>query len=226
MERNVAEGLSDILRKKKTDFISLGNLNKALNAALKKRLGLTSGSSGAQIEKSISPHLGEALVIRQKYLAFKQSDESLLCRVLQKNSGKFPRMDRVPFKKNEFLAILNRLIEQGAVRVKINSDCKPVFTPVDGPLQRQERKDANISGEKLKAAYFALERGKFYVRICDLRRHLGWTAREFNSVLTELRDGGKVQLQGGDADFYSDDDIRESFVDENGFRKLTMMWRK
>ena len=229
MERNVTRELVEILKKKKTDFMSLSNLNKALHAALKKQLGLTSGSSGAQIAKSLSPYVGEALMIRQNYLALKQTDELLLRGIVQKNNGKIPRMDRIPFKKDEFLAVLNRLIEQGAIRVTINSDYKPIFAPVapaDGKVQRQPQKDGSISGEKFKEAYFELERGKFYVRICDLRRHLGWAVQEFDAMLTGLRDKGKIQLQGGDTDFFTEEDIRESFIDENGFRKLTMMWRR
>ncbi|MCL1941666.1 MAG: hypothetical protein FWG09_06960 [Synergistaceae bacterium] len=226
MERNVTEELVEALKKKKTDFMSLSSLNKALPAALKKRLGLTSGSSGAQIAKSLSPHVGDVLMIRQNYLVFKQTDELLLRGIVQKNNGKIPRMDRIPFKKDEFLAVLNRLIEQGAMHVKINSDYKPILTPAEGNFQPQTPKDANISGEKFKEAYFELERGKFYVRICDLRRHLSLAAQEFDAMLTGLRDRGKVQLQGGDTDFFTEEDIRESFIDENGFRKLTMMWRR
>ena len=226
MERNVAEELAEILKKKKADFMSLVSLSKALPAALRKRLGLTAGSNGAQITKSLSPHLGEIFMLKQKYLAFKQTDELLLCRAIQKNNGKIPRMDRVPFKKNEFLATLNLLIEQGAVRVKIDNDYKPILTPVHEASLPQTRKEANISGEKFREAYFKLERGKFYVRICDLRRHLGWPVQEFDAMLTGLRDGGKIQLQSGDTDFFTEEDILESFIDENGFRKLTMMWRQ
>ena len=225
MERNVTEELVEILRKRKADFISLSKLKEALPSALRKQLGL-GGSNGAQLAKSLSPHLGEVLMLKKKYLVFKQTDESLLCRVVQKNNGKIPRMDRVPFKKDEFLDILNQLIERGAVRVKIKSDYKPVLALAEDVFLQQARKDAYISGEEFKKAYFELERGKFYVRICDLRRNLGWTVQEFDAMLTGLRDSGKIQLQGGDTDFFTDEDINESFVDENGFRKLTMMWRK
>ena len=231
MERNVTEELVEILGKKKVDFISLSNLKAALPVALKNRLGLKSGSNGAQIAKSLSPHLGEALMLKQKYLALKQTDESLLCGIVRKNNGKIPRMDRVPFKKDEFLAVLNRLIEQGVIRVKIKSDYKPLLVPADegnaaGNASSPQAKDADASGENFKKAYFELERGKFYVRICDLRRHLGWTARAFDAMLTGFRDDGKIQLQGGDTDFFTEEDIRESFIDENGFRKLTVMWRQ
>ena len=226
MERSVSEELAEVLKKKKADFMSMSNLNKAMPAALRKRLGLTSGANGTRIAKGLSPHLGETLMIRGKYLAFKQTDEALLCRIVQKNNGKIPRMDRIPFKKDAFLAILNQLIEQGAVRVKISNEYKPVFSLADDVAPPPARKAAHVSAQRFQEAYFELERGRFYVRICDLRRHLDWAAREFDTILTELRDCGKIQLQGGDTDYFTEEDIRESFIDENGFRKLTMMWRQ
>jgi len=231
MERSVAEELVEVLKKKKADFILLSKLNEALPVALRKQLGLAKKSTGAQITKKLSLHVGNVLMFKGNYLAFKQTDESLLCRVIQKNNGKIPRMDRIPFKKDEFLDVLNQLIEQGAIRVKINKDYQLLLTPVDGAPSSPARKDARVamekaSVEKFKEVYHELERGKFYVRICDLRRHLGWSVQEFDAMLTGLRDVGKIQLQGGDTDFFTDKDLRESFIDENGFRKLTMMWRQ
>ena len=232
MERSVTEELAEVLKKKNTDFISLSQLNKALPAAFRKRLGLTSDSKGPQIEKALLPHRGEELVVkrgsRSLYLTFKLPDEILLFRAIQKSNWKIPRMDTIPFKKEEFSAVLNLLLEKDAVRVKkINKECKILLlAPASGAFSLPARKVAQVSGEKFKEAYLELERGKFYVRICDLRRSLGWTAQEFDTMLTGLRDAGKIQLQTGDTDYFTDEDIRESFVDENGFRKLNMMWRQ
>ena len=226
MERSVAEELVEVLKKKKMDFISLSKLKEALPAALKKRLGLTAGSSVTQTTKAISSHLGDALMLKQKYLVFKQTDELLLCRTVQKNNGKIPRMDRIPFKKGEFLAILNQLIERGTIRVKFDNDYKPLLTSIDDAPDVVLPQPRQVSEKEFKIAYKELEGGNFYVRICDLRRHLDWTAQEFNTMLTNLRDSGKIQLQTGDTDFFTEEDIRESFVDENGFRKLTIMWRQ
>ena len=231
MGRSVTEELMEVLKKKKADFLSLSQLNKALPVALRKQLGLASGSKWPQIEKTLLPHLGEAFMLKRgskAYLALKQSSEVLLFRIVQKNNWKIPRSDIIPFKRDEVSAILNQLLEKDVLRVKkINKDYKILFfAPADGAFSLQARKSAHVSEEKFKEAYFELERGKFYVRICDLRRHLGWPAQEFGNALTGLRDEGKIQLQGGDTDYFTDEDIRESFIDENGFRKLTMMWRQ
>ena len=230
MKRSVTKELAGVLKKKKADYISFGKLYVTLPAALSMQLGLTSGSNGTQIAKILSPHLGDDLAIRNgarsKYLAFKLPDEILLSRIVKKNNGKIPRMDWIPFKKDEFFGILNRLIEQGAIRhkyVKKQNSYVPILALVEGP---RLSKNANVSEEKFKTAYQELERGKFYVRICDIRRYLNWTVLEFDAMLTGLRDSGKIQLETGDTDFFTKEDICESFVDENGFRRLTMVWRR
>ena len=225
MKRSVTEELVKILKDKKTDFILLS----ALPADFIKRLELAKKPKVTLIAEKLSPHLGNDLAIkdvaRSKYLAFKLPDEILLCRTVQKHNGKIPRMDRVPFKKDEFFSILNQMLEQGTIRhkyVKNKKGYEPILVegappPLSPPLPPTEK--------MFEEAYFELERGKFYVRICDLRQHLGWTVQEFDKILTGLRDSGKIQLQGGDIDYFTKDDISASFIDENGTLKLTVMWR-
>ena len=225
MDRSVTEELAELLQKKKTDFILLSKLPDDFL----KRFGLK-GSNGAQITKILSPYLGDVFRIKNvgnsKYLIFKQPDEVLLFRIVKKSAGKKPRVKSLPFQKSEYLTILNRLIQEGKIRVKISNDYEPLLSSADDVFSSPAQENTNISAETFKEAYFELERGKFFARICDLRRHLGWTAREFDKVLTGLRDTGKIQLQGGDIDYFTKEDIGASFIDENGTLKLTVMWRQ
>ena len=229
MERSVTEELAEVLKnnKKKADFLTMSQLNIALPTALRKRLELTKNSKGEQIERAVSPHLGEKLMFRRVnksvFLTSKLSGDNLLFEIVKKNDWKIPKI--VPFKASDIPAILSQLLEKDALRIrKINKDYKPLlFAPGDGTSQLPKQL---ISEEKFKEAYSELERGKFYVRICDLRRHLGWAAQEFNTMLTGLRDAGKIQLRTGDTDFFTEEDVRDSFFDENGFRKLTITWRQ
>ena len=234
MERSVTEELVELLKKKKADFMPLSLLNKAPKA-LRDRLKLAPGANGAQIAKALLPHFGEVLMLkngsRSAYLAFKLSDEALLLRIVRKLEGKKPSVNNVPFKKSEYLTLLNRLLEQGAIRVKLDKNYGPLLypakeTPPETSQANNETHVEDVSEKKFNAAYRALERGKFYVRICDLRRYLGWSAQDFDTMLTVLRDAGKIQLQTGDAEFFTEEDIRESFTDENGFCKLTVKWRQ
>jgi len=227
--QNVTEELLEVLKKKKADFLTF---SQALSTGLKKQLGLAKSQTVPQIEKALSPYLGDVLMVKGKYLALKQTDEELLLCVLRKNNWKIPASNLMPFKKDDFSSILNQLLEKGAVRVKkivIGKDGYKISLLAPGeetlkPTPQQPRYES--TEEAFKAAFQELERGKFYARICDMRRYLNWGAQEFDVMLTNLRDAGKIQLQTGDTDFFSEEEIRDSFTDENGFRKLTMMWRQ
>jgi hypothetical protein len=237
IEKSVAERLAECLEKKKANYMTLGSLPDSL----KKRLTEKKKPTAAELKKGIDPHLGENLALRQRgqyvYLTLRQSDESLALRIVRKRTGKVPSANNTPFKKEEFFPVLNRLIEQGKVLVRLNKDYKPVLSPAPD-VQETNVKEASarrpvegkgvrhgISKEQFESAYRELEGGKFFVRVCDLRRRLNWTEREFDGMAAVLRDAGKIQLQAGDTAYFDERDIADSFVDENGFRMLTLMWR-
>ena len=250
MNEIFTEELAKVLNKKNVDFITFGKLKKAMPAALKKQLGLTGKSGVAQIEKALLPHLGEVFMIKRgsknsAYLTLKLHNEDLLLHVMQKNNWKIPRMDRVPFKKDEFFTILSKLLEKGVICVKkINKDYKilliaPVNELPSSPNMMPEgqgsalsfskgelKRRGGVSEEEFKVAYQTLEQGNIYVRICDLRRHLGWRAEDFDAMLISLRDAGKIQLQTSATDSFTKDDIRDSFIDDRGLSKFLIEWRR
>jgi hypothetical protein len=132
----------------------------------------------------------------------------------------------LPLKPDELRSAVNQLVNGGLIKITLNKNFLPCVhrveqKPQSAPLPPPSA--APVAKERFEAAYWELERGKFYARICDLRRRLGWTVQEFDAMLTSLRDAGKIQLQAGGTNF-TEEDIRDSFVDENGNRKLTMMW--
>ena len=224
MERSVTEELLDILKKKNTDYIRLSTLPDGFM----KRLGLAKSPKVSRIAAKLSPHLGNDLVIKNvaasKYLALKLPDEVLLCRIVEKNNGKIPRMDRIPFRKDDFFHILNQLIEKGAARhtyVKTRNDYSAVIS-----FEEDSSTPPAASEGGFKAAYQALERGKSYVRICDMRRYLNWTVQEFDEMLTGLRDSGRIHLEDGAPSGFTEEDIRDSFIDESEFRRLIIVWRE
>jgi hypothetical protein len=222
METSVAERLAECLKKKKTDYMTLGSLPDSL----KRRLTGKASPSVAELKKCIAPHLGEMLTLRQGaravYLALGQSEESLLLQIVRKRAGKAPSAHNTPFKKEEYVSVLNRLIERGKVLVRLKKDCEPALFPAPETDAREAKDETE---EQFESAYRALEGGKFFVRVCDLRRRLKWTDRAFDGMAAALRDAGKIQLQAGDTAYFSERDIADSFVDENGFRMLTLMWR-
>ena len=79
--------------------------------------------------------------------------------------------------------------------------------------------------EAFESAFVALEEGSHgFVRICDLRRRLGWAREAFDGLLRRLRDEGVVQLHAGDVTLMTPEQVEDGFVDENGFRMGTMTW--
>jgi hypothetical protein len=222
---SVTERLTECLKKKKTGYMTLGSLPEAL----KKRLTGKSRPTAAEIEKYAAPYLGEGLTLRRGsrfvYLTFRLPAESLLLGILRKRAGKPPSANNIPFRKEEFVAVLNLLVERGSVLVKLNKDCKPLIYPAPDadPDKEEPRKRKTISEERFESAYRELEEGKFFVRVCDLRRRLDW-GPEFDRMTAALRDAGKIQLQAGDTGYFSERDVADGFVDENGFRMLTLMW--
>ena len=82
-----------------------------------------------------------------------------------------------------------------------------------------------VTREAFESAFFALEgQGCGFVRICALRRRLGWAREAFDSMLCRLRDEEVVQLHAGDVTLMTPDEVQDGFVDENGFRMGTMTW--
>ncbi|MBR1672099.1 MAG: hypothetical protein IJ702_04165, partial [Fretibacterium sp.] len=67
-------------------------------------------------------------------------------------------------------------------------------------------------------AFDELERQRLFVRICDLRRRLGWLREVFDEHLRRLRQEGAIQLHIADANLMSPQDLEDCFIDENGFR--------
>jgi hypothetical protein len=149
----------------------------------------------------------------------------VILRALSPNGGETVKQLRAPLKDDERQNGLNQLVDDGLVKIKLNKGLLPCVFRANGEGVVTQPPVGPITEEAFRAAFQELERGKSYVRICDMRRRLNWTEQEFDTKLKKLRDEGKIQLQVGDIDFFNEQDLRESFVDENGFRMLKIVWR-
>ena len=104
--------------------------------------------------------------------------------------------------------------------------------PEGGGAVAETTKNSNSAEANEQAFWDAMEkRGKGdaifrFAKIADVRRdlrELGWSDGQVDNMLGNLRDRGLLQLQDGDTDYFTKQDIKDSFVDENGFRFLNMM---
>jgi len=92
-------------------------------------------------------------------------------------------------------------------------------------------KEAGLAGSDLddraafQQAFINQDKGRIYVRICNIRRELGWSECRFNTVLKQLREDAYIQLHAGDVATMSEEDIALSYTDDNNFFYVTVTWK-
>ncbi|NLL36996.1 MAG: hypothetical protein GX256_05690 [Fretibacterium sp.] len=231
--------LEQLLQDRGRDFLSLSGVCKVMPSALRARLGLKSNSRVGEVQKALQPHMGRNLEIRKAgrslCLVRRGEKDEMLLRSVQARPGKSPKTLRnsLPFTAAEFLRLTNSLLKEGRLRVELNARCEPLLFAVspEGPPTLQPQPlalapvpDAEAEKAVLRAAFQELEQGRIFVRICDLRRRLGWSREAFDSALARLRRERTVQLHSGDVSAMTQEELQDSFVDENGFRMLSLTW--
>jgi hypothetical protein len=136
----------------------------------------------------------------------------------------------LPFKNIEVIQAINKCIKDGKVFVDFNenSNSTPRLNIVQKPSLSQKTEVTVESDDKdlIKKSYDDLIRGKRYVKICDLRRNLGWNRDRFDRLLEKLRDEATILLQPAETSTMDDQDVKDSFVDENNILMIIVSWRK
>ena len=244
---DIAQSLKDILNAGGKGFLSLSAVKNAMGATLKKQLGIAKSTTGQNLKKILEPHLGSELEIHKKgsvlYLVTNGAPADFVLKCLSPSSAKGPSAlgKSLPFlSKAELAALLNRLIGEGRISVSLTDKYEArltIGTKAAGETAKDREEKITeqpapsgvlpSSGDRagaFHAAFEALDQGKIFVRICDLRRYLRWTREDFDATLRTLRDEEVIQLHSGDATTMTPDEVRDGFVDENGFRMGTVTW--
>lgn len=160
----------------------------------------------------------------------------------------------MPFKKAVLLEELNGLLASGDVTCKLNDRYEPKLYPANAsagcasakpgaqpshvepvaaseasPVQTDPPSDEPPcrldDRQAFASAVRECDRGQMYIRICNVRRRLDWPRARFDAMLETLRDEGVIQMHGGDVSTMSEQDVRDSYMDENNFLHLTLTWR-
>ena len=160
--------------------------------------------------------------------------------------------DDVPLSKAEFLAVFNRMLDAGQLQVTSVDDKFAIqgvrlvtsgfghqtsgfreenFTSDHSPLatshsQLKSHVPTKSDVDLFHEAFDKLDRGRIYVRICNMRRELGWSEERFNTLLRELRANGTIQLHAGDVSTLTEEDVNLSYTDEYNFFYATLTWKK
>ena len=138
----------------------------------------------------------------------------------------------MPFTKKDCQKVINELIEEGRAKIILNEALEPrIFladsktkTRTENPTVVPEKTNKQYTREEFKKAFDKLDKGRIFVRICDLRKELNWPREVFDEMLVKLRDEEVIQLQVGDASTMTRDEVKDSFVDENNFRMSLVTW--
>ncbi|MDR2117467.1 MAG: hypothetical protein LBP87_13910 [Planctomycetaceae bacterium] len=240
--------LTQIKQREGKNYISFAALLTKLGKTGCKLFGLAGTKpSAAIIEKSLSPYLDNTFMIlkgsRTSFLAFKLPIDEIVFEALRIKFQKGPfspgqLTQHMPMKKDEFIACFNRLLETMRISVSVNAEFKVTVrninasgstvnsTPATIPTPQIQISTSSLSPQddrkQFREAFDELDKGRIFVRICNLRRKLGWDKTRFNSLLRQLRAEGIVQLHAGDISSMSEEDIDQSFTDESNFFYATL----
>ena len=75
---------------------------------------------------------------------------------------------------------------------------------------------------EFKKVFDELDKGRIFVRICDLRKKMNLPREEFDEILRKLCDAEVIQLHEGDASTMTREENNNCFTDENGVRMGTV----
>ena len=232
-------GIMQVLKKSGKDFMSMAAFKRQAPSELKKNIGFKSTTNGAALAEILKPYLGDDLETVKKgaifYIAEKKSPAEFVMRhisastkaVAPKALGRaLPLLT-----KAEIIAALNSLIHDGKIAVLIDDkyETKLNAEEKDKVITAKKKFEINPTSKPhtadiFKKAFDELDNGKIFVRICDLRQKLDWAREEFDAILRRLRDDEQIQLHSGDATTMTEDESKDCFVDENGFRMGTVTW--
>lgn len=227
-EKNLAKVVQESLNRNGKPFMKLSALPKS-------KLGLKSNSTISQTYKFLEAELGDSFIFakngRSVYILKPCDPAELVLAELSKTVAKSPKVVAKSLgflKRSDFVVLLNELINSGKIKATLTADFEPRIMLVEEnkthKVTKSEPTSKNYTQEEFKRAFDELDKGKIFVRICDLRRELNWPRNVFDEMIKNLRDREVIQLHAGDTSLMTSDEFNDCFVDENNFRMGTVTW--
>lgn len=220
-------------------FIVFSQVASSLSKGLRDKLYIKGSTSAHIVRKILMPVLEENFVIRKNrgtYILKPLDPEEFVYAWLSEDKpmalNELVRLLK-PFTKAEALALLTEMVNAGKIRVRFEDSYKVnVFACGAGnqavgesrQVQAQALRPEEFTQAKFRAAYDVLHKFREFVRICDLRRSLNWPREVFDGMIRALRDNRTIQIFRADESHMTQDDIRDSFVDENHTIQGIMTW--
>lgn len=221
---NVLDRINEILGKEQRPFIALTKLVIKLGSEARKELGINKNNTASKIIQAINDCSENEFMFlkkgRNNYLLKPCMPEDLILNELSYTEGKSPKViaQRMPFLKSDFIKLINELLDKGQIKTRISDKFEIKFYLAN----HQEAKEYTL--EEFRKAFDANDKGRIFVRICDIRNTLNWPREIFDNMLKDLRDKRIITLHLLELVGMTQKNIEDSFIDENNFKMGTVTW--
>lgn len=229
--KSIADSIQSVLDKNR-GFMALSRLPSHMGLQLRNKLGIKSKTPVKVLLKKLESVLEENFVLRKKgntqYILTPCDPAEFVLAELSEDKPMTPNTVASilkPFTKADIAAILTELAESGRVKTIYTDKLEPQIFSVGGNIigTAYEPK-GEYTLEKFREAFSELDKGKVFVKICDLRRMLDWPREEFDDMLRNLRDREIIQMHIGDEHLMTPDEVKDSFVNELNYLMGTVTW--
>ncbi len=242
----VQDSIERVFERHDVRFVPLKNFLNLLENDERQNLGLKKTSSQDAVKSALSP-----LPPAYQFTKFKNSvylwngsPEEGAIDFIRLGKGKtFKQLNaRFPMPMDRFLEIVNRLIDQGAIKARLSKTAQPLLHVADTTTEPASSKSSgresvrpkpekleqqNLSDvEIFKKAYDAAGKGANYVFIHEIRKLFSWPRERFDRLLFRLMTEGYVAAHPGNPGALTAEEVNDSFQDEFGDLYITVTWRK
>jgi hypothetical protein len=237
------------LGKEKNGYLNIKALIIGFPVEIKKTLGFeknirTKDFTAKEALKRLASHMDSTVLVYSKgnliYLSM-DSKENMILRKLQQVKSfptfKMLRKNVAPLLKDDFTQILNDLLLSGKLRCVFKGEnpvlslSEQVSTQFSEPVDLIEDEFVNPEmktgdeSELFQTALSTIGKGRRMVYLYMIRRHLNWSRERFDALIRKLRADYRIQLHGGDPSVMTEDQVRDSFMDERGTLHISVSWR-
>ncbi len=227
MENPIEDQIISLLKRNHKDCLSIRQIRSGLPIAVLRQFGLGKSSPPADISAALSRFLGNQLAQykhgRSYYICLNISTQEMAWNAILRRPGLSSKLlnKSLPISNKEVIGAINHLAEQGRIRFRL-SDTHGIFLyPVSDQQTDEPTGDGRIV---FKTAYDEIGKGRGFVRIHRIREELGWSRERFDQILKQLMAEHVVELHGGDPSLLNEQQLRNSFTDDNGRLYITLTW--
>lgn len=227
MENPIEDQIISLLKRNNKDCLSIRQISAGLPIAVLRQFGLGKSSPPADISAAFSRFLDNALRQYKKgrsyYIGLNISAEEMVMNAIRRRPGLSSKIlcKNLPIPGKDVIEAINHLSEQCRIRLRLSDTHGVSLRPApDEPSDEQPDNGRTA----FKAAYDKIGKGRGFVRIHRIREELGWSEARFDYLLKQLMAEHIAELHGGDPSQLSEQQIRDSFSDDNGRLYITMTW--